>query len=176
MRLRLRSWKGRRPASQRPCLPRHGAAGRPRRPVDRPGGNGRRQRVRPGRQARREENCRSGNNECSAPSWATPPVSPAYQQIVQTWRYRQYMPSSISDLRRKSSLQNARFLLQICPPCKVAPRSRQSVAFPAHRHPLDAIARKKNALARGEMSRVEREVATNLPLFRHWALMPNASP
>jgi hypothetical protein len=46
---------------------------------------------------------------------------PAYTQNLQTWRDRQYMPLALKSLRRKSSLQNARFLLQTCLLCKVAP-------------------------------------------------------
>src|SRR5690348_1588507 len=44
---------------------------------------------------------------------------PAHTQILQTWRDRQYMLLPFMNLRRNPSLQNGRFVLQTCPPCKL---------------------------------------------------------
>jgi hypothetical protein len=50
-----------------------------------------------------------------------PGASPAYTPILQTCRHRQCISVSFMDLRRKSSLQNARFILQTCLLCKRDP-------------------------------------------------------
>ena len=52
---------------------------------------------------------------------------------LQTCRHRQYMSLSFTHLRQNSSLQNARFLLQTCLLCKVAPPSRHCLALRARR-------------------------------------------
>ena len=84
---------------------------------------------------------------------------PAHAQILQTWRDRQYMPLPFIHLRRNRRLQNTRLFLQTCLLRKLAPPSRHSLAFGAHRHRLSPFARKKmSALARREISRREKSL------------------
>ena len=60
-------------------------------------------------------------------------------------------------LTSNPSLQSVRFFLQTHPRCKVAPPSRHSLAFAAHRHRLSAVARKKSTFSRAGKCCVERE-------------------
>src|ERR1700692_3816296 len=49
--------------------------------------------------------------------------TPAYTQILQTWRDQQHMSLSPMNLRRIQVCKTARFLLQTCLLCNLAPPS-----------------------------------------------------
>src|SRR5207253_3147399 len=61
------------------------------------------------------------------------------------------------ELTSNPSLQSVRFFLQTRFRCKVAPPSRHSLAFRAHRHRLSAFARKKNVRSRAQDARRRRK-------------------
>ena len=101
----------------------------------------------------------SGQPSSVNPSSPLPAALPLWTQILQTWRDQQHMSLSSMNLRRIQVCKTARFLLQTCLLCNLAPPSWHSLAFPAHRHRLSVVARKKMyALARREMSRRARSL------------------